>query len=1126
MRSTKPRPRPRPLLSFLFLVLSLSLSSSISSLGSNPILAVHAHSLQYPVSGQYPLIARVGEPYVWSISSETFADTTLDEVKAVRLPKWLRYNTESGTLWGTPGKEDEGTVEVELVAGGDGDQGAKDVFTICVTRFPPPIRVIAIEDQLKQDNPALASVFTLHKYSALGAPSPSMSSGSGSNPAIRSRPAVRVPPNWSFSVGLQGGTYEPAKISSVEDSPPGQTVGDLFYYALREDGTPLPPWIKFNPDEMTFDGYTRSPPVIDPEVVPVALIATDQRGYSAYRDVFNIIVASQELSAAGPTIEAPINVTQGEDVDFDLRSGNSWVFDSVLVNNGSLNAGDITRITVDTIPLPWLGYESGTFRLSGTAPRTVNMQGTIIPLILNAFNQTLPLNVTIRVLPSYFSEPVFGSVYAAPGMEFSYTLESKHLSGSPEFTGHDVNLTALFQPSSAGSFLRFDYTSNSLSGTVPRDLEFPDVNVTFAAYDHTTHSSSHASLIVSFDLGSASGSSAISSGTPDGRKRKLILALAVTFGIIGGTLTILGLVACWRRYVGGRLSASGPRTKAYVIEPDVENNLNYAGWTERLGLGSRNRNREVGCAQGNDIMASDRACSPALATFSAHSTAPSIEASAVGQYTGLGIGFTPSQPSRMIKKKVFFEGVKNVVRRISAGSWRKRTWSKKEIGNPVLVLTRDSKGTLTSLQRVSGIGDESAIAISNVTPPSTGTTGTSFGLDPSFRSVNVTVDDSEQLSLGLGSSPSSAGQAGHSEKSIPRRRSDFGPPRTTLPVDVATPSVDIAAIAVTTAGSMSATDAVSRSQLPVVTPSTIVNNTGTKRDSRHYSTDTQHTQSSSGVEEAVIATASRAASVHSTHSSYSYIPSVRESMARPRLVQFTSAKGVPVPIAANFSGTEVRYNVHAKESAVSSVPGKRRISQVADIVETDDALLSEGMRYVRAFGGAENGSMPVASTSRRPSKRAGSANAEKVSPTMASNGSSSRTPLSTQSSYVYPSPSASFESELNYRGSLVTSRILVRVGESFSFKLPVNVSVPPPLPNGKGTARCNIVVRPLHGVGKTPTYLSYTPVSPKSTKASQRVEVEFWGIPGEEDVGELTLGVYNDKGDCVGKLAIEAVSRN
>ena len=199
---------------------------------------------------------------------------------------------------------------------------------------------------------------------------------------------------------------------------------------------------------------------------------------------------------------------------------------------------------------------------------------------------------------------------------------------------------------------------------------------------------------------------------------------------------------------------------------------------------------------------------------------------------------------------------------------------------------------------------------------------------------------------------------------------------------------------------------------------------------------------------------------------------------------------------------------------------------MADIVETDDALLSEGMRYVRAFGGAENGSMPVASTSRRPSKRAGSANAEKVSPTMASNGSSSRTPLSTQSSYVYPSPSASFESELNYRGSLVTSRILVRVGESFSFKLPVNVSVPPPLPNGKGTARCNIVVRPLHGVGKTPTYLSYTPVSPKSTKASQRVEVEFWGIPGEEDVGELTLGVYNDKGDCVGKLAIEAVSRN
>ena len=117
------------------------------------------------------------------------------------------------------------------------------------------------------------------------------------------------------------------------------------------------------------------------------------------------------------------------------------------------------------------------------------------------------------------------------------------------------------------------------------------------------------------------------------------------------------------------LSATKPKTRscpkkekgAYVIEPDPENQHSYGGWVEKIGLGFGSRWR--GGSDNGASSVTGRSHSPALATISARSGAPSADTSNVGQYAGLGIGFTP-QP-KMVKKKAFFEGVKNVVRKIS-----------------------------------------------------------------------------------------------------------------------------------------------------------------------------------------------------------------------------------------------------------------------------------------------------------------------------------------------------------------------------------------------------------------------------------------------------------------------------
>ena len=165
--------RTKPLLSFLFL---------LSSTRFNASLYVYAHSLQYPIRDQLPCIARVDTPYSFTISPKTFLDTSRQDLTATRLPGWLTFDAESLTLSGKPSASDEGSAEVEIAAGNGADM-VKDVFTICVTRFPPPELAISIADQIHQDNPSLASVFTLHDHSALSLGSPGRP---GSRVAVRS----------------------------------------------------------------------------------------------------------------------------------------------------------------------------------------------------------------------------------------------------------------------------------------------------------------------------------------------------------------------------------------------------------------------------------------------------------------------------------------------------------------------------------------------------------------------------------------------------------------------------------------------------------------------------------------------------------------------------------------------------------------------------------------------------------------------------------------------------------------------------------------------------------------------------------------------------------------------------
>ena len=102
------------------------------------------------------------------------------------------------------------------------------------------------------------------------------------------------------------------------------------------------------------------------------------------------------------------------------------------------------------------------------------------------------------------------------------------------------------------------------------------------------------------------------------------------------------------------------------------------------------------------------------------------------------------------------------------------------------------------------------------------------------------------------------------------------------------------------------------------------------------------------------------------------------------------------------------------------------------------------------------------------------------------------------------------------------SRILVREGEAFSFKYPV--AIPPPLPGSMSisTSRKQLVARLLYGGSQLPSFLSF---GCSESKNSRRQEAEFWGTPSAVDVGEVMIGIFDESGICLGKLAVEVVAQ-
>ena len=790
----------------------------------------------------------------------------------------------------------------------------------------------------------------------------------------------------------------------------------------------------------------------------VALHASDQEGYSAASVSFDIIVAEHDFafSKASSSNSLPtINVTASQ--PFELTLNSAVDFAGVVLDDQTVSPDNITALDIDISNLEsWLRYDASTRTLSGEPPSDFN-QAVLPTIITSSVNQTLNTQVTLAAVPSFFTDDELDPILVSPGTPLTFYLAQFFSNSSDLGNPGDIEFSASFDPPDAGNALHFDSSNSLLTGTVPANVTYDHINVAFTAYSHITHSTSHTRLPISLSADDYAHQKNKHGGLSTAARQKLLLGLKIGFGIVSAFIAIALFFAVMRRC--GR-----------VADTAVEGEEGRRAWTAEemkwYGIG---------------IEVNGERYTPSLKEVDALAARKSSEAPREGPMFGTALSRvltrTPSNATRSplspvglpisppMVRKVEFMGRVRATARVVSDKYRRVVSGPRRpvISKPTLILTSD--------ENAGGPSRRGGPILPTINPAALLGSGSR-----DFKPLDDT-NFSQYAPSGPTSLADSSPTSSTDERSIPRRRADFAPPKAGL----ANP------------------------------PATHVDDADTRSvDSATSSLASNRTHEA----EAVVQCATRATSVRSGASGFSLqvqapvpgMPAAVET-ARPRLVPFTSATRVPVPkMPSSFFSPELD-GAKSGEGRGEAAPGKtkRVASQMAKVFRGQHAQaaalpaaesadeLSTGIEYVRALGddgrdslAPSTGAFPVFPC--RPIARADRS-------------------LFDVPATAERSPVISFSSleSSNHGGPARVERVLARTGERFRFRVPVAHGV-----HTRGLETRLVSGRPL----------------PRFIRADVAAAgVGITGVPTGGDAGVYEVGVFERGGECVGRIIVEVVER-
>lgn len=382
----------------------------------------------FPINSQLPPVARIAEPFSFVFSPSTFESPYSISYSLVDSPEWLSIDSSGRRLYGTPQEGDVAPgaiVGVPISIAAEDEQGSTTVnSTLVVSRNPAPKVVVPLSEQL----PSFGQLYS--------APS-----------------SVILNPLENFSFQFDTNTFDQS---------------GLTYYAVSGDNAPLPSWISFDPNSISFTGRTPATEslVQPPTTFDVKLVASDVVGFASVSVPFSIVVGNHELTAETTDIVA--NASIGDQFQYDDLS-------NILRLDGEpLDRSNVTSISAAPLP-EWLQFDSETWILDGTpgaGAAPVNVTISIVDIYSDVLNISLAINIATEL---FRSDLPF--LNASAGTNLALDLKPYILDTS------DTELQLADQ--SQAPWIRYNSADMELTGAIPDSETAFEVQIALKASSRT-----------------------------------------------------------------------------------------------------------------------------------------------------------------------------------------------------------------------------------------------------------------------------------------------------------------------------------------------------------------------------------------------------------------------------------------------------------------------------------------------------------------------------------------------------------------------------------------------------------------------------------------------------------------
>ncbi|KAL6715026.1 hypothetical protein ACLMJK_007287 [Lecanora helva] len=380
--------------------------------------AFAAPGINLPINAQVPPVAVIDRSFRFVFSESTFTTSQGPITYAIdNGPSWLQVDGSSRTFYGTPVSNDgetgdPGSFVVDLVAT-DGAGSTSMSVTFVITRDPGPGLGMPLAAQL----PAFG--------------------------AYSSPDTLLLTPGSALSL-----TFSPNSFTN--------TNSHTVYYALCANNTPLPSWITFDPNSLSFSGST--PQSTSPSELSqnfgIQLAASDISGFSQAVTSFRLVIESH-MFAFGNSLQI-INATTRSPINF------TGLQHDLTLDGKPVESSDLGQI-VSNAP-SWLRLSNETLTLSGTAPPNARQENFTVTAN-DRFGDSASTVVLIRIAGHSSADLIspIPTLNASMGTDFAYSLNNSVSSAK------DMNVTV--DPGTASAWLNFNSTSLELYGHVPNNIK-------------------------------------------------------------------------------------------------------------------------------------------------------------------------------------------------------------------------------------------------------------------------------------------------------------------------------------------------------------------------------------------------------------------------------------------------------------------------------------------------------------------------------------------------------------------------------------------------------------------------------------------------------------------------------